>query len=386
MARYNKTDVVTGSDVGSDVNVQLGLIETAVQDTLSRKGDTPNSMEGDLDMNSQDILNANVVGCSTLDLGGVSLTGADAAVSTLPDQSGQSGNFLTTNGTSASWATVSGGASIQDGDFTTNGLMTRTASGVYTSRTLTGTSNEVDVTNGDGVSGNPTVSVSATYAGQASITTVGTIATGTWEGTTIAVAQGGTGDTSYTNGQLLIGNTTGNTLTKAVLTEGEGIDITNGTGSITISGEDASTSNKGVASFNSTNFSVSSGAVNTIQNIDSTATPTFNGLNISGGMLNIGTPTELTIGTGAVTVTRSRHTIDTESDAASDDLDNISGGTTGDILIISAVNDARTVVAKDATGNLQLNGDFSMDNSQDRLVLEYEGTNWIELSRSDNGA
>jgi hypothetical protein len=46
--------------------------------------------------------------------------------------------------------------------------------------------------------------------------------------------EGGTGQTTYTNGQLLIGNTTGNTLTKATLTAGSGITITNGTGSITI--------------------------------------------------------------------------------------------------------------------------------------------------------
>lgn len=52
--------------------------------------------------------------------------------------------------------------------------------------------------------------------------------------TTRAVAAGGTGQTSYTNGQLLIGNTTGNTLAKATLTQGTGITITNGTGSITI--------------------------------------------------------------------------------------------------------------------------------------------------------
>ena len=51
---------------------------------------------------------------------------------------------------------------------------------------------------------------------------------------TLPVANGGTGDTTYTNGQLLIGNTTGNTLTKATLTAGTGVTITNGTGSITI--------------------------------------------------------------------------------------------------------------------------------------------------------
>lgn len=51
---------------------------------------------------------------------------------------------------------------------------------------------------------------------------------------TIKVNQGGTGQTSYTDGQLLIGNTTGNTLTKATLTAGSGVTITNGAGTITI--------------------------------------------------------------------------------------------------------------------------------------------------------
>jgi hypothetical protein len=51
---------------------------------------------------------------------------------------------------------------------------------------------------------------------------------------TLPPSNGGTGQTSYTNGQLLIGNTTGNTLTKATLTAGAGISITNGAGSITI--------------------------------------------------------------------------------------------------------------------------------------------------------
>ena len=55
---------------------------------------------------------------------------------------------------------------------------------------------------------------------------------------TLPIANGGTGDTSYTNGQLLIGNTTGNTLTKATLTAGNSIAITNGNGSITLAVSD----------------------------------------------------------------------------------------------------------------------------------------------------
>jgi hypothetical protein len=51
---------------------------------------------------------------------------------------------------------------------------------------------------------------------------------------TLPVANGGTGQTTYTDGQLLIGNSTGNTLTKASLTAGTGISITPGSGSISI--------------------------------------------------------------------------------------------------------------------------------------------------------
>jgi len=58
---------------------------------------------------------------------------------------------------------------------------------------------------------------------------------------TLAVGNGGTGQTTYTDGQLLIGNSTGNTLAKATLTAGAGISITNGSGSITIASSGALT-------------------------------------------------------------------------------------------------------------------------------------------------
>lgn len=51
---------------------------------------------------------------------------------------------------------------------------------------------------------------------------------------TLSPANGGTGQTTYTNGQLLIGSTSGGTLTKATLTAGTGIALVNGAGSITI--------------------------------------------------------------------------------------------------------------------------------------------------------
>jgi hypothetical protein len=114
------------------------------------------------------------------------------------------------------------------------GLAARTAADTWTARSVAGTTNRITLTNGDGVAGNPTVDISSSYVGQTSITTLGTVGTGTWQGTAVGVAYGGTGQSSYTNGQLLIGNTTGSTLAKATLTApAAGVTITNGAGSIT---------------------------------------------------------------------------------------------------------------------------------------------------------
>ena len=69
-----------------------------------------------------------------------------------------------------------------------------------------------------------------------SLTSVGTLTAGALGTgfTTVVTAQGGTGQTTYANGELLIGKADG-TLAKATLTASTGVTITNGDGSITIS-------------------------------------------------------------------------------------------------------------------------------------------------------
>lgn len=64
-----------------------------------------------------------------------------------------------------------------------------------------------------------------------------------------------------TNGQILMGHTGNGDMQLGTITAGEGLDVTNGAGSITLSAEDATSTNKGIASFNSSEFTVSSGAV-----------------------------------------------------------------------------------------------------------------------------
>jgi len=142
-------------------------------------------------------------------------------------------------------ATVPSFLSVTGSPITTSGTLALTYSGTALPIANGGTGettrqNAMDalagaVTSGQYLRGNGTdVVMSAIQA--ADVPTLNQNTTGTASNVTgtVAVANGGTGQTSYTNGQLLIGNTTGNTLTKATLTAGDGISITNGSGSITV--------------------------------------------------------------------------------------------------------------------------------------------------------
>ena len=111
--------------------------------------------------------------------------------------------------------------------------------------------------------------------------------------------------------------------------------------------------------------------------------------------LNGGTSVVKTISSGVITIDANASPIqmievETESAAASDDLDTINitgGGKNGQIFSIYAANSSHTVVMKDGTGNLHLAGDFSLDNTHDSITLQWwEGYGFYELSRSDNGA
>lgn len=90
--------------------------------------------------------------------------------------------------------------------YNTDGLLTQTAADTFTGRTIAGTSNRIKVTNGNGVAGNPTIDIDSAYVGQTSITTLGTITTGTWTGSKITVPNGGTGLGTFTAHGVLMGN------------------------------------------------------------------------------------------------------------------------------------------------------------------------------------
>ena len=82
----------------------------------------------------------------------------------------------------------------------TTGLISRTGSGTSSTRTLTGTAGRITVSNGNGVSGNPTVNLDTSYVGQSTITTLGTVTTGVWNASLLAILYGGTGASTKTVG------------------------------------------------------------------------------------------------------------------------------------------------------------------------------------------
>lgn len=87
----------------------------------------------------------------------------------------------------SAWSDIAGGASVVS--------------------SVTGTANRIAIS---GTSADPIIDISSAYVGQNSITTLGTIGTGTWNGTAIGTAFGGTGTaTTFTQGSLVFAGASG---------------------------------------------------------------------------------------------------------------------------------------------------------------------------------
>ena len=289
LSNVPNSSLANSSVVYGGVGLNLGQSDSTPAFDLTDATNYPTSSLTGTITNAQlagSIANAKLAN-SSVSYGGVSVAlGASDSTPAfdLSDATAYTGDSsLVTTGsvTSGTWSTgaVIAGATMTLGSDAEGDVYYRNASGVLT-RLAAGSDTEVltlasgipswaaattgditGVTAGSGLtggatSGNATLNVGAgtgitvntsdiqvatTYAGGSSIATVGTVTAGTWEADTIAVDQGGSGQTTYTDGQLLIGNTTGNTLAKATLTGGSNVTVTNGSGSISIAATDTNT-------------------------------------------------------------------------------------------------------------------------------------------------
>jgi hypothetical protein len=79
MPKVTLTDITSGYTSATQINDNNDLIETAIDNTLSRDGTTPNSMGADIDMNSNDLLNVENIQAVSLTLNGTGVTPAEIA-------------------------------------------------------------------------------------------------------------------------------------------------------------------------------------------------------------------------------------------------------------------------------------------------------------------
>ena len=281
--------VVAGSTTIGTTSIDLGNSSTTLAgltDVSSALFTFPGSTSGDFKLQSA--------------------AASDSTTYTWPAADGTASQVLTTNGSGAlSWTEAStndltqGDSSVTVTDTGTDGNIAFITDG--TNAWNIGPSGHfipaADDTFNIGASGTEVNEVHAVdyygtlqTASQTNITGVGTLTAGTWNADIVAPLYGGTGldGSSATNGQLLIGNGTGYSL--AALTQGEAITVTNASGGITIAAEDASDTNKGVATFSATDFTVTAGNVvlagtvaNSVAGDSGTAAPSAGVLTVAGG-------------------------------------------------------------------------------------------------------
>ena len=181
---------------------------------------------------------------------------------------------------------------------------------------------------------------------------LGTVSSGTWNGSTIGVAYGGTGLTSTpSNGQIDIGNGTG--FTRATLTAGTGVSIVNTSGGIQISatGTGGGTVTSVSGSGGSTGLTFSGSPITT------SGTLTLGGtLNVANGGTGVAsTPAngQILIGNG------SGYTANTLSAGSGITISNGSGNitisSTGGSSGVTGIYVGSGISASSPTGNVTLN-------------------------------
>lgn len=130
MAKLTLDDIASGYASNTKHNSNYTAIETAIENTLSRDGTSPNQMNADIDMNSNDLINVGNLIATTVTIGGSSIgdsvtaAAASAAAAATSETNAStsatnSANSATASSNSASASAVSA-AVVADWDYVGN--------------------------------------------------------------------------------------------------------------------------------------------------------------------------------------------------------------------------------------------------------------------------
>ena len=310
------------------------LDNTGVLQVQGQGGDVTLTAGPGIVINGTNFSNSGVLrvvsGSSNVDVS----TDADGTVSISVDEPSGAGTGTITSGggTIGAIPVFTGSQNIEDSIITQSGLtvtisgdLSVVTGGLTLSTALTVSNGGTGATSlaGNGVLvGNGTAAVSSVAAGGAGLCLLSTAGAPIW-----AACPSGSGVTSL------------NSLTGS-------LNIANASAAgSTVTIDDASTTTKGIASYDGTNFTVSGGIVDTIQDIDPSSTPTFAGVNTN----SITPSAALTVGISAQTALLQGSTTTITSNGAGNDI---------------LLNSADTIELQDntnITGNATLTGDIAVN-------------------------
>jgi len=214
MAKLTLTDLTQLSSnetsAVAEINANGALIETAMENTLSRDGTTPNTMSADIDLNSNDLLNVGNVGATSLTLGSTTFS-EDGIQSTYQEEGSTVSTSATFNvvGSLATMSDVGGVATLTIADPNHDAL-----TGFVANEHIDHTS--VTLTAGDGLSGGGDISANRSFAVDIS----GLTADGAPVGSTDYVMT--YDDSAGVNKKVLLDNLAH---TATVITQDEGIEV-----------------------------------------------------------------------------------------------------------------------------------------------------------------
>ncbi len=286
-ASLNGGATVTGTLTANTITPNSSLTVGATNQSYTLQGNASSTISATNGANTTSLAFQNPTASVTYRLL-TTAAGTYDICTTAGNCAGVGGGVTTAGGTTNKIAKFTGSQAIGDSIITDNGS-TVTIGGTLAVNTITpSAAMTVGATAQNLTLQGASVSLTSTSGG---ITNTLTFATPSSANKTITIPNASGTVAVSASGPLAL-DASGNLTCPTCATTGSGVTSLNsltgaltlanaGTAGSTITINDASTSQKGIAQFNNTNFSASSGTINTIQNINTTAAPTFGQLTLT---------------------------------------------------------------------------------------------------------